>query len=45
MQYASRTERYPLAGCQPLAVVLNRTYDDPGPVVFEHVCKLGCEAL
>jgi ATP-dependent DNA ligase len=29
-----------LTGCQPLALVLNRTYDDPGPIVFEHACKL-----
>jgi len=34
-----------LTGCQPLALVLNRTYDDPGPVVFEHACKLGCEGI
>jgi ATP-dependent DNA ligase len=34
-----------LGGCQPLALVLNRTYDDPGPVVFEHACKLGCEGI
>ena len=34
-----------LAECQPLALVLNRTYDDPGPVVFEHACKLGCECI
>jgi bifunctional non-homologous end joining protein LigD len=32
-----------LAGCQPLALVPNRVYDDPGQVVFEHACKLGCE--
>jgi ATP-dependent DNA ligase len=25
-----------LTGCQPLALVLNRTCDDPGPVAFEH---------
>jgi ATP-dependent DNA ligase len=34
-----------LTGCQPLALVLNRVYDDPGPVVFEHACKLGCEGI
>jgi hypothetical protein len=32
-----------LAKCQPLALVLNRVFDDPGPVVFDHACKLGCE--
>jgi len=21
------------------------TYDDPGPIVFEHACKLGCECI
>jgi bifunctional non-homologous end joining protein LigD len=34
-----------LNGCQPLALVLNRVYDDPGAVVFEHACKLGCEGI
>jgi ATP-dependent DNA ligase len=34
-----------LTGCQPFALVLNRTYDDPGPIVFEHACKLGCEGI
>jgi ATP-dependent DNA ligase len=34
-----------LSGCQPLALVLNRVFDDPGPVVFEHACKLGCEGI
>jgi ATP-dependent DNA ligase len=28
-----------LGRCRPLALVLNRTYDDPGPVVFEHGCE------
>src|SRR5215475_4387085 len=27
-----------LTGCHPLALVLNRVYDEPGPVVFEHAC-------
>jgi ATP-dependent DNA ligase len=34
-----------LAECQPLALVLNRVFDDPGPVVFDHACKLGCEGI
>ena len=34
-----------LGRCRPLALVLNRTYDDPGPVVFDHACKLGCEGI
>jgi bifunctional non-homologous end joining protein LigD len=34
-----------LTGCQPLALVLNRVYDDPGLVFFEHACKLGREAI
>ena len=34
-----------LSGCQPLAVVLNRVYHNPGPIVFEHACKLGCEGI
>ena len=34
-----------LAKCQPLALVLNRVFDDPGPVVFDHACKLGCEGI
>jgi hypothetical protein len=34
-----------LDGCGPLALVLNRVYDDPGPVVYEHACKLGCEGI
>jgi bifunctional non-homologous end joining protein LigD len=34
-----------LAGCQPLALVLNRVFEEAGPVVFEHACKLGCEGI
>jgi ATP-dependent DNA ligase len=26
-------------------IVLNAVFDDPGPVVFEHACKLGCEGI
>jgi bifunctional non-homologous end joining protein LigD len=33
-----------LTGCRP-GIVLNHVFDDPGPVVFEHVCKLGCEGI
>jgi bifunctional non-homologous end joining protein LigD len=31
-----------LDGCRP-GLVLNAVFHDPGPVVFEHACKLGCE--
>jgi ATP-dependent DNA ligase len=34
-----------LTGCQPLALVLNRVYDDPGPVVFDHACSSAASAL
>jgi hypothetical protein len=34
-----------LTGCQPLALVLNRVYDDRRLVVFEHACKFGCEGV
>jgi bifunctional non-homologous end joining protein LigD len=34
-----------LDGCGSLALVLNRVFDAPGPVVFEHACKLGCEGI
>jgi hypothetical protein len=34
-----------LTGCQPLALVLNRVFDDSGPVVFAHACKLGCKGI
>jgi hypothetical protein len=34
-----------LTGCQPLAVVLNRVFEEPGPVVFEHAYQLGCEGI
>ena len=27
------------------AVALNHVFEDPGPVVFEHACKLGCEGI
>jgi ATP-dependent DNA ligase len=33
-----------LNGCRP-GLVLNAVYHDPGPVVFEHACKLGCEGI
>jgi hypothetical protein len=33
-----------LTGCQPLALVLNRVFDEAGSIVFEHACKLGQEA-
>jgi bifunctional non-homologous end joining protein LigD len=33
-----------LAGCPPV-LVLNHVYDGPGPVVFEHACRLGCEGI
>ena len=43
---ARKAELAPLlTGCQPLALALNRVYDDPGPVVYEHACKLGCEGI
>src|SRR5215831_4307052 len=31
-----------LDGCRP-GLVLNAVFHDPGPVVFEHACRLGCE--
>jgi ATP-dependent DNA ligase len=34
-----------MATAWPLALVLNRVFDDPGPVVFGHACKLGCEGI
>jgi bifunctional non-homologous end joining protein LigD len=34
-----------LDGCGPLALVLNRVFHDPGPVVFGHACKLSCEGI
>jgi ATP-dependent DNA ligase len=33
-----------LNGCRP-GLVLNAVFHDPGPVVFEHACKLGCEGI
>ena len=33
-----------LVDCRP-ALALNRVFDDPGPVVFEHACKFGCEGI
>ena len=33
-----------LASCRP-AIALNRVFDEPGPVVFEHACRLGCEGI
>jgi bifunctional non-homologous end joining protein LigD len=33
-----------LDGCRP-GLVLNAVFHDPGPVVFEHACKLGCEGI
>jgi bifunctional non-homologous end joining protein LigD len=33
-----------LDGCRP-ALVFNRVFEEPGPVVFEHACKLGCEGI
>jgi ATP-dependent DNA ligase len=33
-----------LAGCRP-GIVLNAVFDDPGPTVFEHACRLGCEGI
>jgi ATP-dependent DNA ligase len=33
-----------LVDCRP-ALALNRVFEGPGPVVFEHACKLGCEGI
>ena len=33
-----------LDGCRP-GLVLNAVFHDPGPVVFVHACKLGCEGI
>jgi bifunctional non-homologous end joining protein LigD len=33
-----------LDGCRP-GLVLKAVFHDPGPVVFEHACKLGCEGV
>ena len=33
-----------LVSCRP-ALVLNRVFDAPGPDVFQHACKLGCEGI
>jgi ATP-dependent DNA ligase len=27
------------------ALAPNRVFDHPGPVVFEHACKFGCEGI
>ena len=33
-----------LVSCRP-ALVVNRVFDAPGPDVFQHACKLGCEGI
>ena len=33
-----------LLSCRP-ALVVNRVFDAPGPDVFQHACKLGCEGI
>ena len=33
-----------LAACRP-GLVLNAVFHDPGPVVFQYACKLGCEGI
>ena len=33
-----------LDGCRP-GLVVNHVFDAPGPIVFEHACKLGCEGI
>ena len=33
-----------LVDCRP-ALAFNRVFDDPGLVIFEHACKLGCKGI
>jgi bifunctional non-homologous end joining protein LigD len=33
-----------LDGCRP-GIVLNAVFHEPGPIVFEYACKLGCEGI
>jgi bifunctional non-homologous end joining protein LigD len=33
-----------LDACRP-GIVLNAVFDEPGPIVFQHACKLGCEGI
>ena len=33
-----------LDGCKP-GIAINAVFDDPGPIVFERTCALGCEGI
>jgi ATP-dependent DNA ligase len=34
-----------LDGCLPGAIIINRVYDHPGPIVFKYACALGCDRI
>ena len=33
-----------LDACRP-GIAINAVFDEPGPIVFQHACKLGCEGI